>query len=177
LLYPIVVINCKDRMCICVRILSLSRDDAMLSSTSKPIPVSVDSLTLTISLIMVIIATESILFYKLFSLSNLKSSTYSIYIVYILKEIQGLPQGLKTCFIYYIGTSMKAKTAYIHEKPKVASVFLMNKACATVIIPSHIAKKHGISSPSNVIVEDTEKGILIRKVDLKRCEMREIKRG
>jgi hypothetical protein len=36
----------------------------------------------------------------------------------------------------------------------------------TVIIAKRIAKKYGIDEPSPIVVEGTEKGILIRRIEL-----------
>jgi bifunctional DNA-binding transcriptional regulator/antitoxin component of YhaV-PrlF toxin-antitoxin module len=35
-----------------------------------------------------------------------------------------------------------------------------------MLIPKDIARKFGMDKPASIIVEETEKGILIRKVDL-----------
>ena len=48
----------------------------------------------------------------------------------------------------------------------VSKVFLLNKISATLIIPAEIARKHGLDHPSHVIVEETDDGILIRKLNL-----------
>ena len=40
--------------------------------------------------------------------------------------------------------------------------YLTGKLSATLIIPIEIAKKHGLTKSSNVIVEEIEKGILIK---------------
>jgi hypothetical protein len=49
---------------------------------------------------------------------------------------------------------------------KVSHTFLSGNLSATLIIPIEIARKHGLDKPSNVIVEETENGILIRKVEI-----------
>jgi hypothetical protein len=40
-----------------------------------------------------------------------------------------------------------------------------NKAC-TLIIAKELAVKHGLTEPTNIILEDTPNGILIRKLNL-----------
>ena len=47
---------------------------------------------------------------------------------------------------------------------KIAPIFLTNKISATLIIPIEIARRHGLDRPSHVVIEDTEDGILIRKL-------------
>jgi len=36
----------------------------------------------------------------------------------------------------------------------------------SMLIPKTIARKHGMDKPASVIVEETDDGILVRKVDL-----------
>jgi hypothetical protein len=50
------------------------------------------------------------------------------------------------------------------EFKKIKSTFLSGKLSATIVIPLHIAKEYGIDKPSNVIIEGTDNGILIRKL-------------
>jgi len=50
------------------------------------------------------------------------------------------------------------------EYRKITHTFLSGKISATLIIPIEIARKYGLEKPSNVVVEENEKGILIRKV-------------
>jgi hypothetical protein len=47
----------------------------------------------------------------------------------------------------------------------VAKIFLTNKISATLIIPIGTAKKYGLTESSHVVVEETDKGILIRKLN------------
>jgi hypothetical protein len=49
---------------------------------------------------------------------------------------------------------------------EVAKIFLINKLSATLIIPIQTARKYGIDKLSNVVVEEQENGILIRKLEL-----------
>jgi bifunctional DNA-binding transcriptional regulator/antitoxin component of YhaV-PrlF toxin-antitoxin module len=51
---------------------------------------------------------------------------------------------------------------------KITSTFLSGKLSATIVIPIEIARKHGLKCPSEVVVEDTEEGILIRKIDMEK---------
>jgi bifunctional DNA-binding transcriptional regulator/antitoxin component of YhaV-PrlF toxin-antitoxin module len=46
--------------------------------------------------------------------------------------------------------------------------FLSGRLSATLVIPIDIARRHGLNEPAEVIVEETEKGILIRKLDLEK---------
>ena len=57
-------------------------------------------------------------------------------------------------------------SANIVKFKKVSHVFLSGKLSATLIIPIDIARKHGLDKPANVIVEETENGILVKKVDI-----------
>ncbi|MGI0021574.1 MAG: AbrB/MazE/SpoVT family DNA-binding domain-containing protein [Nitrososphaeraceae archaeon] len=49
------------------------------------------------------------------------------------------------------------------ENQKVRFTYLTGKLSATLIIPLEVAKKNGLNKPSDVIVEETENGILIKK--------------
>jgi hypothetical protein len=49
------------------------------------------------------------------------------------------------------------------ENRKFNYTYLTGKLSATLVIPIDIAKKHGLDNPSNVVVEETENGILLRK--------------
>jgi hypothetical protein len=51
---------------------------------------------------------------------------------------------------------------------KITSTFLSGKLSATIVIPIDIARKHGLDRPSEVIVEEIDAGILIRKIDLEK---------
>ena len=52
------------------------------------------------------------------------------------------------------------------EFKKITHTFLQGRISSCLIIPIEIARKHGLNYPSNVVVQDTEKGILIRKIDI-----------
>lgn len=47
----------------------------------------------------------------------------------------------------------------------IASIYLTNRVSATLIIPIEMARRQGLDQPSRVTVEETEDGILIRKLD------------
>ena len=49
---------------------------------------------------------------------------------------------------------------------RITTTYLSGQISCTLIIPRDIAKKYGIDKPSTVSVEGTDKGILIKKVDL-----------
>jgi hypothetical protein len=51
---------------------------------------------------------------------------------------------------------------------KITSTFLGGKLSATIVIPIEIARKYGLDRPSDDIVEETDAGILIRKVNLEK---------
>ena len=52
------------------------------------------------------------------------------------------------------------------EYKKISHTFLSGKLSSTLIIPIEIARKYGLDKPSNVVVEETEDGILIRKIEV-----------
>jgi hypothetical protein len=54
----------------------------------------------------------------------------------------------------------------MHENKRITSTFLSGKLSATLVIPIDIARRHGLNQPSQVVVEETDHGILIRKLDL-----------
>jgi hypothetical protein len=49
---------------------------------------------------------------------------------------------------------------------EISKIFLINKLSATLIIPIETARRYGIDKPSNVIVQETNDGILIKKLNL-----------
>jgi len=51
-------------------------------------------------------------------------------------------------------------------RKEITKTFLSGKLSATLIIPIEIARRHGLEQPSQVVVEETEAGILIRKLNL-----------
>lgn len=56
------------------------------------------------------------------------------------------------------------------ELPKfikdVTTTFVSGKTSCTLIIAKEIAKKYGIDEPSHVVVEGTDEGILIRRIEI-----------
>jgi len=52
----------------------------------------------------------------------------------------------------------------------IGKIFLINKISATLIIPIELARKHGLNQPSHVTIEDTDQGILIKKLEFERFE-------
>jgi hypothetical protein len=48
----------------------------------------------------------------------------------------------------------------------ITTTFLTGRTSCTLIISKDIAKKYGIDEPSHVIVEGTDRGILIRKLEV-----------
>ena len=48
----------------------------------------------------------------------------------------------------------------------ITTTFVSGKTSCTIIIAKEIAKKYGIDEPSHVVVEGTEKGILIRRLEV-----------
>ena len=43
---------------------------------------------------------------------------------------------------------------------------IVGKLSVTIIIPIDIARKHGLDRPSNVVVEEAEEAIMIRKLEV-----------
>lgn len=48
---------------------------------------------------------------------------------------------------------------------RICPIFLTNGKSSTVIIPIDIARKYNIDKPTHVTVQDTDKGILIKKLE------------
>ena len=57
-------------------------------------------------------------------------------------------------------------TPALESQKKIASIFISNGISSTVIIPIQLARKHAIDRPSHVTIEDTQEGILIKKLEL-----------
>jgi hypothetical protein len=53
------------------------------------------------------------------------------------------------------------------ENQKIAPIFLSNGLSSTVIIPIDLARKYAIDRRSYVTIEDTQNGILIKKLEVK----------
>jgi len=52
------------------------------------------------------------------------------------------------------------------NKREIVKTWLAGQHSCTLIIPKDFAKEYGLDKPCHVIVEGTEKGILIRKLDI-----------
>lgn len=50
----------------------------------------------------------------------------------------------------------------LHEK--IHFIYLTGKLSATLIIPIEIAKKHGLNKASEITVEETSEGLLVKKI-------------
>jgi hypothetical protein len=57
-------------------------------------------------------------------------------------------------------------TTWAENQKKIASIFMSNGISSTVIIPIELARKYDIDRPSHVTIEDTENGILIKKLEV-----------
>jgi hypothetical protein len=53
-----------------------------------------------------------------------------------------------------------------HGKRIIGSTWLAGNTSCTLIIPKPIAQEYGIDKPSSVIIEGTERGILITRLEL-----------
>jgi hypothetical protein len=60
----------------------------------------------------------------------------------------------------------KQKNIEKDNKKEIIKTWLAGRHSCTLIIPKDFAKEYGLDKPSHVIVEGTEKGILIRKLDI-----------
>jgi antitoxin component of MazEF toxin-antitoxin module len=49
---------------------------------------------------------------------------------------------------------------------EITKIWLHNNISASLIIPVEIARKHNLTKGNHVVVEDTDQGILIRKLDI-----------
>jgi hypothetical protein len=52
------------------------------------------------------------------------------------------------------------------EIKKVTHTFLSGRLSATLIIPIDTARKYGLDRPANVVVEERQEGILIKKLEI-----------
>jgi hypothetical protein len=60
----------------------------------------------------------------------------------------------------------KLSNSKMSELKKLTHIFLSGKLSATLIIPISIARKYGLDSPTHVLVEEKEEGILIKKLEI-----------
>lgn len=58
----------------------------------------------------------------------------------------------------------KVTSSHLENQKKIASIFISNGISSTVIIPIELARKYAIDRHSHVTIEDTQDGILIRKL-------------
>jgi adenosine deaminase len=58
-------------------------------------------------------------------------------------------------------------TKELSDYKRITHTYLSGKLSTTLIIPIETARKYGIDKPSNVIVEETDDGILIKKLEIK----------
>jgi hypothetical protein len=54
----------------------------------------------------------------------------------------------------------------MNDLRKIKHIFLTGKLSATIIIPIDMARKYGLDKPSHVTLEETDQGILIRKLEI-----------
>ena len=50
------------------------------------------------------------------------------------------------------------------QPQEVRKIFFLNDISATVVIPAEIARKHELHRGNHVVIEDTQAGILVRKL-------------
>ena len=48
---------------------------------------------------------------------------------------------------------------------EIAKTWISGQRSITLIIPKDIASRHGLAEPSHVVLEETDNGILIRKLE------------
>jgi bifunctional DNA-binding transcriptional regulator/antitoxin component of YhaV-PrlF toxin-antitoxin module len=49
---------------------------------------------------------------------------------------------------------------------EITKTWISGQNSCTLIIPKSVAKEYGLESPTHVVVERTDKGILIRKLEI-----------
>jgi len=54
----------------------------------------------------------------------------------------------------------------ILDARRITHTFLSGNLSATLVIPIEIARRNGLDKPSNVIVEEIQGGILIRRIEI-----------
>ncbi|HKQ21420.1 MAG TPA: hypothetical protein VJS91_05235 [Nitrososphaeraceae archaeon] len=50
---------------------------------------------------------------------------------------------------------------------RIAPIFLSNGISSTLVIPIELARKYEIDKPTHVTIQDTQDGILIKKLEVK----------
>jgi hypothetical protein len=58
----------------------------------------------------------------------------------------------------------KATGNHFENQKKIRSIFISNGISSTVIIPIELARKYAIDRRSHFTIEDTQNGILIKKL-------------
>lgn len=58
------------------------------------------------------------------------------------------------------------KTQVAGISRKVATIFLTGNVSATLVIPIDLARKHSLTKGTNVVVEEHEGGLLIRRLEV-----------
>jgi hypothetical protein len=58
----------------------------------------------------------------------------------------------------------KATSNHLENQKKIRSIFISNGISSTVIIAIELARKYAIDRHSHVTIEDTQDGILIKKL-------------
>jgi hypothetical protein len=53
-----------------------------------------------------------------------------------------------------------------NQEKEIIKTWLTGHHSCTLIIPKEFAKEYGLEEPSHVVVEGTERGILIRKLEI-----------
>ena len=51
---------------------------------------------------------------------------------------------------------------------RISPIFLSNGISSTLVIPIDLARKYEIDRPSHVTIEDTQNGILVKKLEVKK---------
>jgi len=57
-------------------------------------------------------------------------------------------------------------TVTLENQKRIAPIFLSNGLSSTLIIPIELARKYEIDRPSHVTIEDTQNGLLIKKLEV-----------
>jgi antitoxin component of MazEF toxin-antitoxin module len=52
------------------------------------------------------------------------------------------------------------------KEKEITKTWISGQNSCTLIIPKSVAKEYGLESPTHVVVERTDKGILIRKLEI-----------
>jgi len=66
----------------------------------------------------------------------------------------------------YLAFSVLLRLRKMVKEKGISKVWLTNKISATLIIPIGIARRHRLNDSCHVTVEETNDGILVRKLDI-----------